>query len=228
MKGRTIWADSNESHGEALLSYASPSLLVIKCFAPDGVLVGNMNGFIYQQDGPRILILTAGHCVGFEGATHYTAKGSDQAEGDLEIRLLKVGPHTEGPNGEKVFSNDGDLDCAVFEATKTLPSCFRIMQATLVEQSDLLFITWFKGGDVNALSFSFGTVSSSGLDNFTTTISAGEEFLGAPIFNDSGRVVGMAIEGGGKKAGQVVGLHTGLIDYFVQYSGAPNLPGLVG
>jgi hypothetical protein len=226
--GRVV-SKYRQERRKQVLNVVKHQVVKIVCSDGNGDCVGFFNAFFYLDTEP--LLLTAGHIVGWNGATVYTAVLQQRTESELCVQLgqpIKVGAeagmqHTA--QGVAFMSRQPDI--AVFRCPQQPPVPPRCSAALIAATGDDFYSVGYKGVDEAQLVFSEGTITSVGLSGMVLSGCIDESFSGAPVFNSDGYLVGMVQGGDGTAIMQVNMVPTYTIHHFLQ-TGEPVLPGLRG
>jgi len=188
--------------GSALAKRHSSKLKVIyeacKCYVVKLQAIGPtntsfFNGFFYSESD---VILTAGHILGFNGASKYTAvfnKGTSQ-EATYELEHVCVGSFkADAVTGTNIPYKVFAPDVAVFRCPYVPPHSPRPF-AALVSPGDQVCVVGFNCMDEAQLSISDGIVSFGAMEALYITAHADDGYSGSPVLSTDGYMVGMVRE----------------------------------
>ena len=219
--------------GAALAKHHTSKLKVIyeacKCYVVKLQAIGPtstsfFNGFFYSDSN---VILTAGHILGFNGASRYTAvfnKGTPH-EATYELEQVCAGSFvSDAVTGINIPFKVFALDVAVFRCSFVPPHPPRPF-AALVSPGDQVCVVGFKCVDEAQLSISDGIVSFGTMEALYITAHADDGYSGSPVLSSDGYVVGMVKAGVGSSIKQVEVLPAQVIHMFLTSNGLPGFQG---
>ncbi|GFR43069.1 hypothetical protein Agub_g4076 [Astrephomene gubernaculifera] len=203
-------AHATELRGKQLYERMCPLLVKIYARSQDGQPAGEFSGFLYSSSCDSII--SAAHIVGHTGnppgsgppAELFKARYFDGFEEDVEV--LKSAPNNLP-------------DVAILRGSRRAP---RSLGGMLCSKGETVYAFGFSLS-VIAPCISNGVLSNDGVARMTIAIHADSGYLGGPVVNVHGKLVGIINGGLGTAAMQVVLTPGADVHTFLLQSGQPGL-----